>query len=105
MPLNEIRVAPVPIEAVIGDRDALQHDGAARLEQAAEPVEIDRPPGLAHGLQHLDRDDAVELPLTQPVVLQPELGAIRQTGRFQPRRRVGVLRGRQCQAGGMDAPP
>jgi hypothetical protein len=46
---------------------------------------------VAHGLEHLDRDDRVVLALDRAVVAQLDPGVIGEPGRPDPLRREGLL--------------
>ena len=56
--------AAVSSKRALVDRDHLKHRDTARMQPCRSVCEVGRPVALADCLQHLDRDDAVELPLT-----------------------------------------
>ena len=85
-------------------QDRLQRDRATRSQQAVECGEVRRPVLLAHGLDHLHADDRVELTLHRPVVLQPQLDPIAETGVGHPLRREVELLAGQGHAGDQCTP-
>src|SRR3954463_3359127 len=86
-------------QAVVGDRDRLQPDPAARCEQLVERREVGRPVGLPDGLDHLARHDRVVLPRRVAVVLEPDVDEVADAGVVGPLPRQGPLLGRQRQRG------
>ena len=101
--LDEVRLRPIAREAFLGNRDRLDARAAAGNEGAPDRAEIRRPPTLAHGLDHLDRGDAVIRFADVAIVLQPKLHAFGDTALRDALACVGGLRVRQRNAG--DAPP
>ncbi|KAI1692169.1 hypothetical protein Ddc_23783 [Ditylenchus destructor] len=85
-------------EVGLGDGDGLQQRVAAGDQPITQGREVDRPVGLAHRLDHLDGDNAVELALDIAIVLQPQVDAIRDAPAGRALAREGELLGRQRHA-------
>ncbi|MNI19871.1 hypothetical protein D3C73_733200 [compost metagenome] len=69
--LDEVDAAAIGLEPFVLDRDDLQHGAAILVQAALQRLEVTWPVCLAHCLEHLDRDDPVELAFRIPVILQP----------------------------------
>jgi hypothetical protein len=99
MALDEVRPGAIIGETRILDRDGLDQRPPARFEHLRDLAEIGRPVGLAHRLDHLDGDDAVEGAGDVAIVLQPELDFFAALEAGEGFLGMGQLRRRQGQAG------
>ncbi|MNE07697.1 hypothetical protein D3C80_1003270 [compost metagenome] len=77
----------------------MDHRHPVVVQQPGDPVEVLLIIGRADVLEHADRDDAVEGLVQVAIVLQPELGPVRQAARRRAFVGRAVLFGRQGDAG------
>jgi len=76
--LNEVRAGVVFIEQAVLDGNDLQARTSAGFKDVVDFLEIARPVFAAHGLEHLDRGDAVEAPLNIAIIEQANVRAFGQ---------------------------
>src|SRR5262249_24186 len=97
--LDEIRILPVGLEALLLDRDDLEQRGTATLEATVKRVEITWPIGLADCPEHFERHDAVVAALDVAIILDAQVDVIGLAGLLGDALGPGELRRGQRDTG------
>ena len=99
MALDEVRALPICRITLLGNGDDLQNGNAAIAERRSQLVEISWPIAFTDRFEHLDRGDAVVLPLHVPVVEKSKISASGLALAGEARVSIGKLFARKRYAG------